>query len=94
MVNRALDLGVNYIDTARGYKDSEDRIGKAIAGRRDEVIIATKGGGRNRASALESLELSLKHLQMDYIDLWQIRGVNSLEDNDRVASENVYWHTV
>jgi len=84
MVNRALDLGVNYIDTARGYKDSEDRIGKAIAGRRDEVIIATKGGGRNRTSALESLELSLKHLQTDYIDLWQIHGVNSLEDYDRV----------
>lgn len=43
VVQRALDLGVNFIDTARGYRTSEERIGKAVAGRRDQVIIATKG---------------------------------------------------
>ena len=84
-IRRALDLGVNYIDTARGYKDSEDRIGKAVADRRDEVIIATKGGGQNKASALKSIDLSLEHLHMDYIDLWQIHGISSLEEYEKVT---------
>lgn len=84
LIHCALDLGVNYIDTARGYKDSEDRIGKAIAGRRDHVIIATKGGGRDKASALKSLEQSLQHLQTNYIDLWQIHGVSNFEYYEKV----------
>ena len=42
LIHRALDLGINFIDTALGYSTSEERIGKGIAGRRDEVYIATK----------------------------------------------------
>lgn len=44
VIQHAIDLGINFIDTALAYGDSENRIGKAIAGRREEVIIATKGG--------------------------------------------------
>ena len=51
VVQRTLDLGVTFIDTANGYTTSEERIGKAIAGRRDEVVIATKTGGRDGATA-------------------------------------------
>ena len=53
VVQRALDLGVNFIDTAVGYDPSEDRIGKALAawtGRRDQVILATKSPGRDKAN--------------------------------------------
>ena len=44
VIRRALDLGINFIDTALGYGDSEERIGRAIHDRRDQVIVATKGG--------------------------------------------------
>jgi len=46
VVRRCLDLGITFIDTANGYTTSEERIGKAIAGRREQVLIATKTGGR------------------------------------------------
>jgi len=83
VIQRALDLGVNFIDTSRVYWSSEERIGKGIAGRRDQVILATKGGG-DRARTLEHIELSLKRLNTDYIDLWQFHGVSSFEAYERV----------
>jgi predicted aldo/keto reductase-like oxidoreductase len=73
IINRALDLEVNFIDTALGYGDSEERIGKAITGRRDEVILTTKG------RELKHIDMSLKRLNTDYIDLWQFHNISSLE---------------
>ena len=84
VIRRALDLGVNLIDTSIGYGDSEERIGKAIAGRREQVIIATKGRWKDKATALENIEQSLKRLNTDYIDLWQFHGVNTLEGYEGV----------
>jgi diketogulonate reductase-like aldo/keto reductase len=87
LVQRALDLGITFIDTARGYGPSEERIGRAIAtiaNRREQVVIATKGGGRSKATALEHIELSLKHLNTDYIDLWQFHGINNLEYYEQI----------
>jgi aryl-alcohol dehydrogenase-like predicted oxidoreductase len=85
-IQHALDLGVNWIDTAAGYGHghSEEVIGKAIAGRRDEVIIATKCGilwkedgsdiygCMEPASIKREVEDSLRRLNVDVIDLWQI----------------------
>ncbi|OGD58977.1 hypothetical protein A3K78_10740 [Candidatus Bathyarchaeota archaeon RBG_13_52_12] len=51
VIHRALDLGINLIDTSIGYGDSEIRIGQALKGRRDEAIIATKGSWRHRRDA-------------------------------------------
>ncbi|MBL7201204.1 MAG: aldo/keto reductase [Anaerolineae bacterium] len=84
VVRRCIDLGVTFIDTANGYTTSEERIGKAIAGRREEVVIATKTGARDKAGALRHLELSLERLQTDYIDLWQFHGVSTFEAYDQV----------
>jgi len=84
VVQRCIDLGVTFIDTANGYTTSEERIGKAIAGRRGQVVIATKTGGRDKATAQEHLELSLKRLQTDYIDLWQFHGVSTFEAYEQV----------
>ena len=81
---RALDLGINFIDTARGYGASEERFGKAIAGRRDHVILATKTGGQTAAAALEHLEQSLQQLNTDYIDLWQFHDVSTFEEYEQV----------
>ena len=82
VIQRALDLGVNFIDTARGYRASEERIGKAVAGRREQVIIATKGWG-DKVAVLESIEESLKRLKTDYIDLWQFHNIGTFEEYEQ-----------
>ncbi|MBE9479647.1 MAG: aldo/keto reductase [Chloroflexi bacterium] len=84
VIQRALDLGVSFIDTARGYDPSEERFGKAITGRRDQVFIATKTHGRDKATALEHLDLSLKRLNTNYIDLWQLHNVSTFEAYEQV----------
>jgi predicted aldo/keto reductase-like oxidoreductase len=84
VIQRALDLGINFIDTALGYGTSEERIGKAIAGRRDRVIITTKTWVRDKVTALEQLEQSLKHLDTDYIDIWQFHNVGTFEAYEQV----------
>ncbi len=84
VVRRCLDLGVTFFDTANGYTTSEERIGKAIAGRRGRVVLATKTGARDKATAREHLHLSLKRLNTDYIDLWQFHGVSTFEAYDQV----------
>ena len=84
VVQRCLDLGVTFLDTATGYTTSEERIGQAIAGRREQLILATKTPARDRATALEHLEQSLKRLQVDAIDLWQFHNVSTFEALNQV----------
>ena len=84
VVQRCLDLGVTLLDTATGYTTSEERIGQAIAGRRTQVVLATKTPARDRATALEHLEQSLKRLQVETIDLWQLHNVSTFEALDQV----------
>jgi len=84
LVRRALDLGVNLIDTAVGYSDSEVRIGRGIRCRRSEVILATKTPARDRDEAMKHLETSLKRLGTDYLDIWQMHGLTRREDYERV----------
>lgn len=74
-INRALDLGINFIDTARNYGDSEHKIGLAIKNRRDECFIATKTASRTYEGAMRDLEKSLHELQVDRLDLWQLHNV-------------------
>ncbi len=76
IVRRCLDLGINFIDTANAYTTSEARIGKAIAGRREGLVIATKTQARTRAGVEEHLALSLERLQIDCIDLYQFHNVS------------------
>lgn len=87
VVQRCLDLGVTFLDTANAYTTSEERIGKALADsaiQREQVVIATKTGARDKVGAQEHLELSLKRLQTDYIDLWQFHGVSTSEAYEQV----------
>lgn len=79
LIQHILNLGVNFIDTAIGYGISEERIGKAIAGQKEKIFIATKGGGRDKARIMECIDQSLKNLNVDYIDLWQFHGINTME---------------
>lgn len=77
VIRRAFELGVTFFDTANGYGTSEERIGRALAGRRQEVFLATKTMARDRAEAERHLALSLRRLLTDSIDLWQFHAVNS-----------------
>jgi len=74
-LDRAIDLGVNFIDTARGYGDSEQKIGPVLKRRRDQIYIATKTGQRTAKGAARELDTSLKNLQTDCLDLYQAHWV-------------------
>jgi predicted aldo/keto reductase-like oxidoreductase len=79
IVHRALDLGVNYIDTARAYADSEEKIGQVMKTRRDECFLATKSHAPTYKEFLEHVETSLRNLQTDHVDLLQIHDVSTEE---------------
>lgn len=83
VVRHCLDRGVNFIDTANGYTTSEERIGKAIEGRREGLIIATKSGARTGDGVREHLALSLERLGVEAIDLYQFHGVSSEENYEK-----------
>ncbi len=95
MVERSLDAGVNFIDTADVYSDgrSEEIVGEVIKGRRDDIILATKAryamgdgpndAGLSRRYLLHACEASLRRLQTDYIDLYQVHerdGVTPMDE--------------
>jgi predicted aldo/keto reductase-like oxidoreductase len=87
VVERCLDLGVTLLDTAHGYTTSEERIGKALARRsgvRDQAVIATKTPARDAITAQEHLELSLRRLRIETIDLWQFHNVSTIEAYEQV----------
>ena len=75
VLHRALDLGVNYIDTAAGYGDSQAKIGAAIGDRRDGLVLASKSGATTKEAILADVEESRRALQTDVIDLYQLHGV-------------------
>jgi predicted aldo/keto reductase-like oxidoreductase len=79
IIRRCIDLGITFIDTANGYTTSEARIGKAIAGRRDGLILATKSLARTGGEIENHLKLSLKNLAVDYIDLYQFHNVSDAD---------------
>lgn len=94
LLHEALDLGINFLDTADIYDNghNEELIGKAIKGRRSDVIIASKVGNTrvegqdglvwnpSKAHIMEAIKESLRRLQTDYIDLYQLHG-GTLDDN-------------
>jgi len=77
VVRRAIDLGVNYFDTARSYGDSEEKLGSALQGLRDKCVIASKTGSRTRKESLKEVKKSLKALKTDRIDILQLHGIDN-----------------
>jgi len=88
VVRRCLDLGVTFLDSSHAYTTSEERIGKAIAGRREGLILSTRTGSRTRDGAASDLNLSLERLGTDYIDLYHMHGVNNLDDLKTILAPN------
>jgi len=86
IINRSLDLGVNYIDTARNYRDSEEKIGLVLKERRSECFIATKSTARDADGLVKDLETSLRNLQTDKIDVYQLHTVSDGDTYRRVMA--------
>jgi uncharacterized protein len=88
-VNRALDLGITYMDTAYSYGNglSEERIGKVMKTRRKGIFVATKINKRPGDEAMQVLEGSLKRLQIDQFDLVHIHGLTDEDDLAKVEAK-------
>lgn len=91
LVERALDLGVNYIDTSSIYggpeRWSERYVGQVMRHRRAEAFLASKTKERTRDGSLRMLEQSLKLLQTDHLDLWQLHDIGLMEDIEAVFAK-------
>ncbi len=102
IVNRAIDLGVNYIDTAAAYgrpnvegkerweRDgwSQTYIGEVMATRRKEVFLASKTDDRTRDGSMRLLEQSLRLLKTDHLDLWQLHNIQREEQLDQIFGKD------
>jgi predicted aldo/keto reductase-like oxidoreductase len=74
ILQKALDGGINYFDSARGYTDSEEKIGASISSQRDKFILATKTPSNNAEGFRKDLETSLRTLKTDHIDIYQFHN--------------------
>ena len=92
IVERALDLGVNYIDTSSIYggpdRWSEQYVGRVMAKRRNEAFLATKTKERTRDGSMRMIEKSLQLLQTDHVDLWQLHDIGTQYDVDQVFAKD------
>ncbi len=90
IIHRAIDLGVNYIDTAASYGRgvSQLNIGRVMKTRRDEVWLSTKTHDRTYDGSMRLLEESLKNLQTDHIDTWQLHNIQTQDQMDQILSNN------
>lgn len=80
IVNACMEQGINYLDTARGYTVSEEYFGEALKGKRKHWIIATKSMARSYEAMKEDIEISLKNLQTNHIDLYQLHNIKTEEE--------------
>jgi predicted aldo/keto reductase-like oxidoreductase len=93
LLTKALDQGFYYWDTARAYGNkygviSEERYGMALKGRRNEVFLATKVKERSYDGVMRHLEESLKRLQTDHLDLYQVHNLKRMEEVDEIGKDN------
>jgi uncharacterized protein len=91
IIEKALDLGVNYIDTSSIYggpeRWSEQYVGKVMKARRNQAFLATKTKERSREGSMRMLETSLKLLQTNHIDLWQLHDIGTMSDIDEIFAK-------
>ena len=80
MVEAALEAGINYFESARAYSGSEAYLGKALNGHRDRIFLTSKSHGRTRQEAEGHLAATLRNLQTDHLDLWQVHDVRTPSD--------------
>ena len=87
-IQTALELGIRYFDTAAGYGPSESYLGKVLPPHRNEIFLASKTAVRDRDGAWRQLERSLRRLNSDYLDLWQLHHVSFASELDTLFGSN------
>lgn len=86
VIKAALDEGLNYFESARAYSGSEAYLGHGLKGSRDRIFLTSKSHGRTGQEALAHLSITLKNLQTDYLDLWQVHDVRTMEEVEALAA--------
>ncbi len=84
LINRAIDLGINYFESARAYSGSEAYYGLALQERRKEIFLTSKSHARDKEGALEHLRQTLTNLKTDHLDLWQVHDVRTDEEIEEI----------
>jgi predicted aldo/keto reductase-like oxidoreductase len=84
LINRALDLGVTYCESARAYSGSESYYGLALKERREEIFLASKSHARDKKGALAHLHETLRNMKTDRLDLWQVHDVRTDEEIEEI----------
>ncbi len=80
LINRAIDLGINYCESARAYSGSESYYGRALGERRKDIFLTSKSHARDKAGALAHLGETLRNMKTDHLDLWQVHDVRTEQD--------------
>ncbi len=80
LINRAIDLGINYCESARAYSGSESYYGRALGERRKDIFLTSKSHARDKAGALAHLGETMKNMKTDHLDLWQVHDVRTEQD--------------
>ena len=90
VVDRFLDYGGNYIETARGYGNgaSEEKLGRVLDGRREQVILASKSGSRDGEGMKRELDATLAAMRTDHIEFYFLHGVGTNEELDRIRADD------
>ncbi len=87
LINRALDLGITYCESARAYSGSESYYGHALKERRKDIFLTSKSHARDKRGALAHLHETLKNMKTDHLDLWQVHDVRTEEDVEDIFAE-------
>jgi predicted aldo/keto reductase-like oxidoreductase len=84
LINRAIDLGIGYLESARAYSGSESYYGQALEERRDDIFLTSKSHARDKAGARAHLNETLGNMFTDHLDLWQVHDVRTEEDVQQI----------
>ena len=85
LIEKLVENGINYIDTARGYSVSEQYLGEALDGLRDKFILATKSMALTKDNMAKDVNISLKNMRTDYIDLYQFHNPSLVQLEQIIA---------
>jgi aryl-alcohol dehydrogenase-like predicted oxidoreductase len=86
VIEAALEAGINYFETARAYSGSEAYLGRGLKGRRDRIFLTSKTHGRTFNEAMAHLAITLKNLNTDYLDLWQIHDIRTMDEVEAIGA--------
>ena len=84
LINRAVDIGITYCESARAYSGSESYYGLALKERRKKIFLTSKSHARDKKGALEHLHDTIRNMKTDHLDLWQVHDVRTDEEIEEI----------